>query len=67
MKRSIEHYKVRQERQREREVQLAAQLRGEQTKLDEREARLAALEREIENEILRLQAEDSGQDGRKRP
>ena len=67
IKQSIEQYKLRHERQREREQQLATQLRAEQTKLSELETRLDALEREIENEILRVQMDDAAQDGKKRP
>lgn len=67
IKQSIEQYKVRQERQREREQQLATQLRAEQARLSELETRLDQLEREIENEILRVQQDDASQDGKKRP
>jgi len=66
-KRSIEQYKARQERQREREQQLATQLRAEQTRLEELEGRLDAMEREIQSEIMRQQAEDASQDAKKRP
>jgi predicted nucleic acid-binding Zn-ribbon protein len=67
LRQSIEQYKVRQERQREREQQLATQLRAEQTKLSELEGRLDALEREIENEVMRVQMDDGSNDGKKRP
>lgn len=67
IKQSIEQYKLRQERQREREQQLATQLRAEQVRLSELETRLDQLEREIENEILRLQSDDAPQDVKKRP
>jgi predicted nucleic acid-binding Zn-ribbon protein len=67
IKQNIEHYKQRLERQRERELQLSTQLRAEQTKLGELESRLDGLEREIENEIERLQGEEKAQAANKQP
>jgi len=67
MRRSIEQFKMRLERQREREQPLAAKLRAEQTKLEELEGRLDALEREIQTEIMRQQSEDASNEGKKRP
>lgn len=67
MKRSVDQYKIRLERQREREVQLSTQLRAEQTRLEELEGRLDALEREIQIEIVRQQQEDASQESKKRP
>jgi predicted nucleic acid-binding Zn-ribbon protein len=67
IKQSVERYKVRVERLREREAQLTTQLRGEQTKQEELASRLDALEREIENEIARLRTEDEAKDSHKQP
>jgi predicted nucleic acid-binding Zn-ribbon protein len=67
IKQQIERYKVRLERLRERETQLSTQLRGEQTKQEELVGRLDALEREIENEIARLRAEEEPKERHKQP
>jgi predicted nucleic acid-binding Zn-ribbon protein len=67
IKQQIERYKVRLERLRERETQLSTQLRGEQTKQEELVGRLDALEREIENEIARLRAEEEPKESHKQP
>ena len=56
-KRRIERYKVLLTRGREREQQMATELRTHQSKLGELEGRLDLLEREIENEIERLRSE----------
>jgi hypothetical protein len=61
-KQAVERYKLRLERQREREQQLSNQLRAEQAKLGELESRLDALEREIENEVERQRAEETAQE-----
>lgn len=61
-KQAVERYKLRLERQREREQQLSNQLRAEQSKLGELESRLDALEREIENEVERQRAEETAQE-----
>jgi hypothetical protein len=66
-KQSIERYKQKLERQRERELQLSTQLRAEQTKIVELEGRLDGLEREIENEIERLRGEERPQEANKKP
>ena len=63
----VERYKMLAERKREREQQLSAQLRAEQSKLTELEGRLDALEREIEGEVDRQRTEDASQEGKKRP
>ncbi len=67
MKSAADRYKALLERQREREQQLAVQLRAEQVKLSEMESRLDALEREIENEVERQRAEEASRDGKKQP
>jgi hypothetical protein len=64
-KQAVERYKQGLERQREREQQLASQLRTEQAKLGELESRLDLLEREIESEIERQRAEDRSQESKK--
>lgn len=64
-KQAVERYKQGLERQREREQQLASQLRTEQAKLAELESRLDLLEREIESEIERQRAEDRSQESKK--
>ena len=66
-KRAVDRYKLGLERQREREQQLANELRSEQAKLPELESRLDLLEREIESEIERQRAEERSQEGRKQP
>jgi predicted nucleic acid-binding Zn-ribbon protein len=66
-KQAVEQYKKRLERQREREQQLANQLRSEQAKLGELESRLDLLEREIESEIERQRAEEKSQESKKGP
>ncbi|HET9528850.1 MAG TPA: hypothetical protein VFQ92_00750 [Blastocatellia bacterium] len=66
-KRAVDRYKLGLERQREREQQLANELRSEQAKLTELESRLDLLEREIESEIERQRAEERSQEGRKQP
>lgn len=64
-KQAVERYKLRLERQREREQHLSAQLRGEQAKLSELESRLDALEREIESEVERQRAEETTREKKK--
>jgi uncharacterized protein YdcH (DUF465 family) len=66
-KRDIEQYKMQLERRREREQQLATQLRAEQAKLTELESRLDMLEREIEIEINRQRSEEASEEGKKKP
>lgn len=53
-----ERYKVLLTRAREREQQLATDLKASQARLNELESRLDLLEREIENEIERLRSEN---------
>ncbi|HEU4387085.1 MAG TPA: hypothetical protein VFV34_04770 [Blastocatellia bacterium] len=65
-KRDVDRYKMLLERTKEREQQLNAQLRDEQSKLKDLESRLDSLEREIESEVDRLRTEES-QEGKKRP
>lgn len=62
MKRSSERYKVLLTRAREREQQLATELRTHQARLGELEGRLDLLEREIANEIERLRSESKQPD-----
>ena len=66
-KRDVDRYKTLAERKREREQQISAQLRAEQSKLTELEGRLDAQERETENEVDRQRTEDAPQAGTKRP
>ena len=56
-KRAVERYKGELDKLKEREQAQAAQLREEQNKLNELEARLQRLEDQIENEIQKLKAE----------
>ena len=65
MKSMVEFHKQREQRARDRESKLAEQLRAEQGKLDDFESRLDALEREIQNEIAKQDAENTQREGRK--
>jgi chromosome segregation ATPase len=57
-----EMYKAQLERLRQREQEVSSDLRAEQTKLDELEGRLDLLERAIENDRQRLEAEKPAPD-----
>ena len=57
-KQQVERYKMLLARGREREQQLATELRATQARLTELESRLDLLEREIENEIERVRSEN---------
>ena len=57
-KQQAERYKVLLSRAREREQQMATELRANQARLSELQSRLDMLEREIENEIERLRSEN---------
>jgi uncharacterized protein YPO0396 len=65
MKSMVEFHKQQEQRARERELKLSEQLRAEQGKLDDFENRLDMLEREIQNEIARQDAENAKKEGKK--